>query len=168
MEASSGNFPLPMSNNCVDNTSTDSSFSRATRLFVDNLRVLTYVRKVDDFKQALILSAAVGNGTTGSIRRKSLARKIDYKLRKIYRIFNSKYNTLKLPTRWKFISENYQVRIHHAYTDKKKQNNTHHKAQKRFTQKSKKISNYGILYNCSAFFQPNVFFRRKSYFFEAG
>lgn len=39
--------------------SANSSFYKATHIFIDNLRAFTYVHKFDDFKQALISSAAI-------------------------------------------------------------------------------------------------------------
>jgi len=65
VEESTGIFSLPMSNNCLKNTSADSLFYNATRI----LRIFTYfeINKFDDFKQALILSTAVVLKMTDSV-----------------------------------------------------------------------------------------------------
>jgi len=76
VEAPTGIFPLPMSNNCLENTFVDLSFCYATRLSFVNLRVFTYFYKFDDFKQVFISSAAVDLGMTGSFWRKSPVSRI--------------------------------------------------------------------------------------------
>jgi len=70
------NFPLHMSNNFLENISADSSFYNTTRIFVLNLRVFTYLHKLNGFKQTLISSAPVDLGMTGNVWRKSLPSRI--------------------------------------------------------------------------------------------
>lgn len=57
VEIVTGILSLPMCSNCFENTSPDWSFSKSTRTFILNSSVLTYFRKIDDFKYALRLLA---------------------------------------------------------------------------------------------------------------
>lgn len=79
-EASTVIFPLPMFNNCLENTFTHSYIRNlfvylcnATRIFVGSLRIFTYIYKFDDFTQMLFSSAAIDLEMTGSFWRQSPA-----------------------------------------------------------------------------------------------
>ena len=65
---------LTISSNCLGKYYPDWSFCKSTRMFIFNLNVLTSFHKTDEFKYALISSAGVDRGTTGSVWRKSPAK----------------------------------------------------------------------------------------------
>lgn len=76
LEVSTRIFSLLMFNNYFENTFSDSSFCNMTRIFVVNLRVVTYNHTFDYFKQVLISSVAVDLEITGSVWQKSPSSKI--------------------------------------------------------------------------------------------
>lgn len=99
VEASTGICPLLMFNNCLENSAVNSSFCNATRTFVVNFTVFTYIHKFANFKQAFVLSAAVDLGITGCVWRKSQTGQQNHCLSKqvliIAQIFQSSIQGLR-------------------------------------------------------------------------